>query len=202
MPYDVTILTLRPGTTPRAMAPLQGALTQSPGKLLACWSSDIGALNQVFVVREYASEGETAEQRDAHARSENPFGIADLIVSTASDTYVSFPFIDPMQPGSHGPFFEVRTYLMKPNGLAGTIEAWRTALPARLKLSPVLAAMYSVTGLTPRFMHIWPYKSLDDRHRIRAQAVESKIWPPPGGPDRLLTMQNDIYLPAAFSPIK
>ena len=202
MPYDVTILTLRPGTTPRAMAPLQGALTQSPGKLLACWSSDIGALNQIFVVREYASERETAEQRDAHVHNENPFGIADLIVSTASDTYVSFPFIDPMQPGSHGPFFEVRTYLMKPNGLAGTIEAWRTALPARLKLSPVLAAMYSVTGLTPRFMHIWSYKSLDDRHRIRAQAVESKIWPPPGGPDRLLTMQNDIYLPAPFSPIR
>jgi hypothetical protein len=202
MPYDVTIVTLRPGTTPRALAGLQSSLPQSPGKLLACWSSDIGALNQIFIVREYASERETAEQRDAQARNANPFGIAEFIVSSANDSYVSFPFIDPMQPGSHGPFFEVRTYLMKPNGLAGTIEAWRNALPARLALSPVLAAMYSVTGLTPRFMHIWPYKSLDERHRIRAQAVERGIWPPPGGPDRLVTMQNDIYLAAPFSPIR
>ncbi len=62
--------------------------------------------------------------------------------------------------------------------------------------------MYSVTGLTPRFMHIWPYKSLDERHRIRAKAVETGIWPPPGGPDRLVTMQNDIYLAAPFSPIR
>jgi NIPSNAP len=202
MPYDVTILTLRPGTTPRALAALQSALPQSSGKLLACWSSDIGALNQIFIAREYASERDAAEQRDAQARNADPFGTAEFIVSIASDTYVAFPFIDPMQPGSHGPFFEVRTYLMKPNGLAGTIEAWRQALPARLALSPVLAAMYSVSGLMPRFMHIWPYKSLDERHRIRAQAVETGIWPPPGGPDRLVTMQNDIYLPAPFSPIR
>jgi hypothetical protein len=202
MPYDVTILTLRPGTTPRALAALQNSAPQSGGKLLACWLTDIGALNQIFIVREYGSEREAAEQRDAQARNANPFGVAEFMVSAASDTYVPFPFIDPMQPGAPGPFFEVRTYLMKPNGLEGTIEAWRNALPARLKLSPVLAAMYSVTGLMPRFMHIWPYKSLDERHRIRSQAVEAKIWPPPGGPDRLVTMQNDVYLPAPFSPIR
>ena len=202
MPYEVTIVTLRPGTAPRAMAGLQSALSASPGKLLACWSSDIGALNQIFIAREFGSEREAAEQRDAQAHDPNPFGVAEFTVSIASDTYVPFPFIDPMQPGAHGPFFEVRTYLMKPNGLTGTLEAWRGALPARLKLSRVLAAMYSVTGLMPRFMHIWPYQSLDERHRIRSQAVESKIWPPPGGPDRLVTMQNDIYLPAPFSPIK
>jgi NIPSNAP protein len=202
MPYDVTILTLRPGVAPKALAGLQNSLPQSPGKLLACWSSDIGALNQIFVLREYASERETAEQRDAQVHSDNPFGIAEFIASTTSDTYVSFPFIDSVQPGAHGPFFEVRTYLMKPNGLAGTIEAWRKALPARLALSPVLAAMYSVSGLMPRFMHIWPYTSLDERHRIRAQAVAMGIWPPPGGPDRLVTMKNDIYLPVSFSPIK
>jgi NIPSNAP len=202
MPCDVTILTLRPGTTPKALAALQSGLPQSPGKLLACWSSDIGALNQILILREYASEDEAARQRDAQARNPNPFGVAEHVESIASDTYVSFPFIDPMQPGTLGPFFEVRTYLMKTNGLAGTIEAWRQALPARLELSRVLAAMYSVSGLMPRFMHIWPYQSLDERHRIRAQAVEKGIWPPPGGPDRLVNMRNDIYLPVPFSPIR
>ncbi len=202
MPYDVTILTLRPGTQPRALAGLKGAVAEAPGKLLACWTSDIGALNQIFLLREYASDAERAKQREAQAHSGNPLGIAEFITAIASDIYVPFPFIPKIEPGERGPFFEIRTYLMKPDGLAGTIEAWRTSLDARMKLSPVMAAMYSVTGLMPRFMHIWPYKSLDERHRIRAKAVETGIWPPPGGPDRLVTMQNDIYLAAPFSPIR
>jgi hypothetical protein len=82
------------------------------------------------------------------------------------------------------------------------MEAWRKALPERMKLSRVTAAMYSITGPTPRFVHIWPYASLEERQRIRKEAVEKKIWPPPGGPDRLVAQQTDIYLPASFSPLK
>ena len=96
----------------------------------------------------------------------------------------------------------MRTYLLKPGGLAGTMEAWNKSVPERMKLSRVAAAMYSITGATPRFLHIWPYASLDERQRIRKEAVEKKIWPPPGGPDRLLAQQTDIYLPASFSPLR
>src|SRR4051812_49016722 len=56
MPYEVTIHTVRPATAPRAIAALQGPLTSGPGKLLACWYSEIGALNQVLVIREYESD--------------------------------------------------------------------------------------------------------------------------------------------------
>jgi hypothetical protein len=51
-------------------------------------------------------------------------------------------------------------------------------------------------------MHIWPYKSLDERARLRAKAVADKVWPPPGGPDHLTRMQNDIYMPTPFSPLR
>ena len=118
------------------------------------------------------------------------------------DTYVAFDFMPPMRAGVFGPCYEVRTYGLKPGGLAPTIELWRKAVPGRSTVSPVLAAMTSVTGAVIRFMHIWPYRSYDERARLRDKAVAGGLWPPPGGPGHLLSQQADIYLPASFSPMK
>jgi NIPSNAP len=96
----------------------------------------------------------------------------------------------------------VRSYVVRPNGLAPTIELWRKALPGRMTLSPVLAAMYSVSGQLTRFMHIWPYASLDQRQKLRSQAISDGVWPPPGGPDHFISMQSDIFLPSDFSPMR
>ena len=199
MPYDVTILTVQPAVMPRALAGLQTALADGASDLLACWYSEIGALNQIMIIRNGA---QSAEQRMAALRNDNPYGIGDLMTATVNETYESFPFIPPMKAGSHGPFFEVRTYLLKPGALTGTLDRWEKALPERLKRSPILAAMHSVSGPIPSFIHIWPYKSLDERHQVRSKAVADKIWPPPGGAGTLLTQQTDIYVAAPFSPIK
>jgi hypothetical protein len=204
MHYDVTILTVRPGTTPKALPRVEQWLreTQSAGRLLACWFTELGALNLIMLIREYASEAAILADRDAIVRSGNPYGIADLTTAASSDTYKSFPFMAPLQAGSIGPIFEVRTYALKPDGLSTTMELWKAAVPNRSKVSPLLAAMYLLGGGMPRFMHIWPYAGLDERQRIRGEAVKMGVWPPPGGPDHLLAQQADIYLPAPFSPIR
>src|SRR5438067_6942717 len=202
--YDVTILSIRPASTPKSLSLLTDWITANKGRgeFLACWYTEIGALNRVLLIRGYADEASLGADRTALVAREDCYGIGDLLTGVESDTYVPFPFIDPIQPGAYGPVYEVRTYLLKPGGLAGTIEAWRKSVPERMKLSRVTTAMYLVTGATPRFVHIWPYASLEERQRIRKEAVEKKIWPPPGGPDRLATQQTDIYLPAPFSPLK
>jgi len=202
MLYDVTTLSVRPATPARALPRLEEALPKASGKLLACWYTDIGTLNKIMIIREYESDRQAAEAREATAKSDNPFGAAEFIVSATSDTYVLLPFLTAPQPGSHGPFFEVRDYLLKPGVLAGTIERWQKALPKRLERSSLLACMYSISGEGPRWVHIWPYKSLDERHSVRSGAVKDGIWPPPGGGDTLATQQTDIFIPAAFSPIK
>jgi hypothetical protein len=203
MVYDVTILAIRPGGTPKSLGLLNDwiATNKGRGELLACWYTEIGALNRVLVIRRHADEASLGADRAALATREDRLGLGDLLTGVESDTYVPFPFIEPITAGAYGPVYEVRTYLLKPGGLAGTMEAWRKSVPERMKLSRVTAAMYSITGATPRFMHIWPYASLEERQRIRKQAVEKKIWPPPGGPERLAAQQTDIYLPAPFSPL-
>jgi hypothetical protein len=170
--------------------------------MLGCWFSDIGNVNQVLIIRNALTADAALRSRFAAQNNDNPLGIAEYITALSMDTYVSFDFIPPMQPGQFGPCYEVRNYFLKPGGLPPTIEAWRKSVPGRLKLSPLLAAMTSVTGAATRFMHIWPYKSFDERARLREKAIADGLWPPPGGPGHLLSQQVDIYLPAAFSPMK
>jgi NIPSNAP len=199
--YDVTILTVRPGTHPQALAVL-GKKLASNASLLGCWYSDIGAVNQILIIGTAAEAGATLDARFAALHAADPFGISEYLVAMAMDTYVPFDFIAALQPGQFGPVYEVRSYVLKPNGLAPTIEAWRKAVPARLKISPVLAAMTSVSGAVTRFLHIWPYKSFDERARLREKAMTEGVWPPPGGPGHLVSQQVDIYLPAPFSPLQ
>src|ERR1700733_7755628 len=81
MRYDVTTLTVRPGTTPQALARLEQWLLENRlgGKLLTCWYSELGALNQILLIREYAGDTEIATDRDAIVRSSNPYGVADFV---------------------------------------------------------------------------------------------------------------------------
>jgi hypothetical protein len=199
--YDVTIVTVRPGTHPQALAILGKTLADDPA-LLACWYSDIGAVNQILLIRQAGDIGPTLDARLALLQSRNPLGIGEFITAAAMDIFVAFDFISPLRAGVFGPCYEVRTYLLRPDGLTPTVELWRKAVPGRSTVSPVLAAMTSVTGAVTRFMHIWPYKSFDERARLRDKAVADGVWPPPGGPGYLLSQQVDIYLPAGFSPMK
>jgi hypothetical protein len=199
--YDVTILAVRPGTHPQALAVL-GKNLPNDKNLLACWYSDIGAVNQILLIRTMTDPAETLDARLVTSKEKSPFGIGEFITAMQMDTYVSFDFMPPIRPGEFGPCYEVRTYLLKPDGVAPTIELWRKAVPGRMTVSPLLAAMTSVTGVATRFMHIWPYKSFDERARLRDKAVADGVWPPPGGPSHLLSQQVDIYVPAPFSPMR
>jgi hypothetical protein len=172
-----------------------------PG-LLGCWYSEIGAVNQIPIVQDLPNAAAKVATRLAALTSTNPFGIGEVITAMAMDTFVSLDFKKPMRPGEFGPWYEVRNYTLKPDGLPPTIELWRKAVPARAQVSALLAAMTSVSGAVTRFMHIWPYPSLDERVRLRDKAVADGVWPPPGGPSHLASQQVDLYLPASFSPMR
>jgi hypothetical protein len=199
--YDVTTITVRPNTQPKALSVLKDRLAKTSG-LLACWFTDIGALNRIMIIRAVDDHAANLSERRAQLVSRNPFGIGELIDEMAMDTWAALDCVAPMKPGDVGPFYEVRTYVFKPDGIVPTEELWREWLPKRATVSPILTAMMSTTGTVARFMHIWPYKTLDERARLRAKAVADKVWPPPGGPEQFVRMQNDIYMPAGFSPLR
>jgi len=62
--------------------------------------------------------------------------------------------------------------------------------------------MTTELGPLNKFVHIWPYESLNHRAEIRAEAAAKGIWPPKGGGDELLRQDNKILFAAPFSPIQ
>ena len=63
------------------------------------------------------------------------------------------------------------------------------------------AAMYTELDGLNKWVHIWPYKDMQERDQIRAEALESPHWPPGTG-KYLVSMENKIMVPSSFSPMR
>lgn len=203
MRYEILTLTIRLGAATSVIAGIDAATRAADTKaqLLGCWTSEIGALNQILVLRAFADDASLQEERLRLFADPNPFGAGEGIVEMAFDSYLPFPWLPPVEPGRYGSVYEIRTYRLKHGGVPATIAAWEAAIPARSKISPLVVAMVALDG-PPRFTHIWPFDSLDDRSQKRAQAVADGVWPPKGGPAWLTgDMRSTIALPTAISPL-
>src|SRR4051794_24917500 len=92
MPYDVTIITVKPNTHAKALPGVEQWLKANPrkGEFLACLACEIGSLNQILLLHDYANEGDLGEDRDAIAKNANPYGCLDLTVGRSTDTFRQF----------------------------------------------------------------------------------------------------------------
>lgn len=175
---------------------------EAKGRLLGAFASDIGALNEVYVLRGFDSLDDLAAERDRALRSDDPFGCLEHLVDLRFDSYRPLDFLPPVEPGAFGPCYEIRTYKMRLNGLMPTIGKWEGAVPKRSEYSPLTIAMYALDG-PPRLTQFWPYPSLAARSEARAQSVADGHWPAKGGPDWLTPdMTSTIAMPLAFSPLQ
>ncbi|MBV6274341.1 NIPSNAP family protein [Alcaligenaceae bacterium CGII-47] len=206
--YELATMTLPFGTTAQAATQAQAFCTapEAKGELLGCWSTDIGVLNQMIVLRGFATFDLLQAERLRTQLSADPFGCKDIFQTLEQDSYRGFAWMKPARPsadsGITGPVYEIRTYGIKPGGLQPTIDLWEQYVPPRERLSPCVLAMTALDGPL-RFTNIWAYKSLDERSQTRADAVAQGIWPPKGGPAYLTTnMVSTIALPTAISPMK
>ncbi|MCX8502237.1 MAG: NIPSNAP family protein [Alphaproteobacteria bacterium] len=173
---------------------------ESLGALLGAWITEFGELNEVQTLRAFESYEDFRQERDRAITSTNPFHSAAHLVQFSLEPHQIFSFIEAPKLGKFGPIYEIRSYELQPNGLVPMLESWEVATPARLAVSPMIIAAYSLEGV-PRFTHIWAYASLEQRSQLRAEAVKTGIWPPKGGPTYLANMRSSICLPTAFSPL-
>jgi hypothetical protein len=203
MIYDFTVLGLRPNTLGGVMPKLADALAANCkwGKLVGCFTCDFGVLNRIAVLSEYPDVRALAEDRAGSMERGDRFGFAPELAGFERTAYAPLSFSEPIKPGKYGPFYEIRTYGVAPDKLQATSEAWSKGIARRNELSKLLAVMASMDASPQRMLHIWPYASLDDRAATRARASKEGIWPPPGGSDHLLSLQSELFVPTAFSPL-
>ena len=202
MIHELTTLEIKVFSNAAVYAALQQALPEVGGRLVGAFASDIGALSQVLLLREFDDANALVEARQRLLLSADPLGCAEWLVSVRSESYVLFPFLPPLKPAALGRWYEFRTYGLKQGLLNQTIDAWRDAVPARHALSPLVGAFTALDGEQPRFLNVWAYASLEQRSAVRADAVAKGLWPPRGGPASLTRMNSAICAPLAFSPLK
>ena len=204
MLYNLTYLTIRPNQ----LGPVLSALPQtvpaaSPnGELVACLSCDIGVLNRIAILTGYESVELLQADRAAVLSSADPYGVSTYLSHIETAAFKPLSFTSPIVPGQFGPFFEIRTYEIAPKGLPETEAAWAKVVEQRNTISPLLMVMGSIDTLPTKMVHLWPYKSLDDRAKARAEASKLGIWPPPGGSNHVLSLRSEIFVPLPFSPLR
>jgi NIPSNAP len=205
MLYELATLSLKLNTIPRALPRLE-EYANSPdtgGNLLGCWETEHGVImTRLVVLRAFEDTRHLDDERERLFRSNNPFGIGEFLESFTAETYRQMPFLDkPIQAGTYGSIYEIRTYELKIGGLEPTMAGWAKAVPKRTKLSPLTTVMYAIDGI-PRITHIWPFPSLNERLEIRRTAAEMGIWPPENGPENIAYATSTIALPTSISPLR
>lgn len=203
--YELITFTVRVRTLAAALARLEQSLgkTGEGVTLAGCWASDIGLLNQIAVLRSFVDEQARLTECERYLLARDAFDIEEFTTDMRVENYSLFPFLKPLPAGAHGPFYELRMYSLIPSGMAPTLEGWKSAIGPRTgeAYSQVYAAFYATDGRTPRYLHIWPYSSLEQRLDVRTRAVEDGVWPPENSAPQLREMHSTLFLPASFSPL-
>jgi hypothetical protein len=207
MIYELRTYTLRTGAVAEFEERFakRKPLREKHSKLGGMWHTEFGPLNQVVHVWPYENLQQRMTVRDAMAKdaelSALPGG-RDLIVSQEADIMIPAPFMQPLEGRNFGKgnVYEMRTYTYLPGEISKVMEAWGKAVPGREKLSPLVGCWSSELGGLNKFVHLWVYKDLNERGRIREESRKGGQWPPQAGvrPQR---QENKVLIPTAFSPL-
>jgi hypothetical protein len=206
MYYEIRTYDVEPFTMGEVMKRFNEALQnrEVPGGPVGVWATDIGPLSQFIHLWVWDSlDQREAERAAAYKDPAWPPKISEFLTGPmTSEIFVPYGFSPELKPGKYGPFYEMRSYILRVGEIPKIAENWPKALDKRTKYSALLTAMHSEIGGLNKFVHIWPYDSLDTRHEVRAKSVADGAWPAPGAAGSIVRMESKIMLPAPFSPLQ
>ena len=205
MIYEVRTYALKPGQVAVFEANFAEALPhrEKYSKLGAFWHTEVGPLNQVIHVWPYESVDERNRVRAEAGKDPHwpPANATDMMVTMESEIFTPAPFMRPLGGDQAlGNIYELRSYIYQPGSMPEVVNRWAAAVPHREEYSPLAAAMYTEIGGLNKWVHIWPYKDLAERAKVREEAVKSPHWPP-ATREFLVNQENKLMAPASFSPM-
>lgn len=175
---------------------------QKLSPLGAFWHSEVGQLNQVIHVWPYKDYADREQiMADARKTGKWPPNNRDLILNQENKILQVAPFSPPLGEKELGGIYEIRTYTYRPGAMATVLERWEKIIADRVKLSPLAAAWYTAIGPLNQFIHVWPYRDMAERRRLRAESMKLPNWPPKTT-ELMLKQENAIVIPARFSPLR
>ena len=204
MIYEMRTYTLKPGSVANFEKSFGESLPnrQKHSKLGAFWHTEVGPLNQVIHVWPYESLNERERVRGEAVKEPNwPPKSDGAILDMVSEIVIPAPFMRPLGERQLGNIYEMRIYTVQPGAMPEMIERWSEAIPYREEFSPLAACWYTDLGGLNKWFHVWPYKDMAERDRVRAEATKSPNWPPKTR-GLMVRTENKFLVPAAFSPMR
>jgi hypothetical protein len=206
MIFEIRTYLLKPGTAPQAEEAFAVALPERVklSRIAGFWRSEVGQLNQIIHIWPYQDISERNRIRaEAVEKKVWPPKIADFVLEMETKILYAAPFSPHFEPGEHGGLYEFRTYTYGTGAIPKVIEAWAPRIKERSSVSPLIFAGYTEIGPLNQWVHVWAYKNMGERERLRAQAMKPGVWPPPRGEGVVLhKQQNTFAIPAKFSPLR
>ena len=206
MIFEMRTYLLKPGT-PLEAEKAFGERIEARSKLsriAGFWRTEVGTLNQIIHIWPYKDLNERDHVRaEAVKQGVWPPKIQDFVLDMESKILHAAPFSPHFEPGEYGGIYEFRTYTYGPGAIPKVIEAWSPRIKARSEVSPLVFAGFTDIGALNQWVHVWAYKNMGEREKIRGEAVAAGIWPPPRPEGGAPLRQNSTFaVPAAFSPLK
>jgi hypothetical protein len=205
MIIEMRTYTLQPGTLAEVEKRFGEALParEKHSKLAAFWHTEVGPLNRIIHVWAYDSFDHRSTVRAAAMKdSDWPPPIREFVTEMQSEVFLPAPFSPALEPRQVGPLFEMRQYTLAAGAIPGLIARWSEKIEARTKFSPLVGGWYSELGTLNKWVHIWAYKDMAERFRVREAAAAGGNWPARNPPGVVIRQENALLLPAAFSPIR
>lgn len=211
MIYELRTYTLKMGAVPAVLKaneevawPLRG---DNYGKLEGYWYTDIGPVNQVMHLWSFENLVERDRLR-AELGALEAWGkeyvavVRPLMVKQQIRFLKAARDINP--PSDSGNFYEFRNYRLQP-GMAGQwIDNIMKAMPLREKYSPNVAMWTTEVPDPNEVCHLWAYKDLDQRKKVRADtAADAELVEIlKAGRPFIEEQHSTLIWPASFSPLQ
>ena len=177
------------------------------GKLEGYWVTEIGALNQVMHLWSFDDLNHRAEVKARLAANEawnNEYLPLARPLMVRQDNRIMVAARPLTPPEGDGNVYEYRFYRCKVGRTAGFVRGLVAAMEYRERYSRNVCIWTTEAGQPNEVSHMWAYKDLNERARVRAEAAADPDWRNfvSGGPDNLEEMHAAILLPWSHSPLQ
>ena len=207
MLYELRTYRLKPGAVPEFEKLFEKGLEvrEKYSRLVGFWHTEIGPVNQVLHLWSYETLQERADVRAAAAKDPSglwpPPGVRDLTVTMDNDILLPSEVNDPLDgPREWGNLYELRMYTYPSGANRSVMQQMSEQVGPRRELSPLGGFFVSDLGELNRFYQLWPYKDWAHRDEMRANYLNSGVWPAKVDvrPDHQLVRH---LVPASFSAL-
>ena len=171
--------------------------------ITAFWYTEIGELNQIIQVWSWEDMAERDQVRVVVNKLPTwPPGLGPTVIHQSVEIFNPLPGFDTLQPGDHGPIYEMRTAELPPGSIRGVREAVEKSPDARNKISPVAAALATDMGTLNHFVHISAYEGLQAMQDANDKIAADGGWPVLGDDVGPVFHTSKVMRASSFSPMQ